>query len=92
MPVFNILSLLSSCVSADVQFSADRDTSNGWKLSLQGKCIEDAAFLFRCLDTFLSDNNIPYKVGTQKRFNARIAKTSKLSRRSKLDNLRQNSR
>lgn len=52
-------------------------TSNGWKLSIQGKSIEDASFLFERLEGFLSSNSIPFKVGTAKRFSHENKEQSK---------------
>jgi hypothetical protein len=46
-----------------------RPSSNGWKLSLQGKTTDDAKQLYDLLGSWLQSNNIPFKVGTVKLIN-----------------------
>jgi len=41
--------------------------SDGWKLSIQGKTIEDSLFLWDRLHSMFDEMNIPYKMGTAKR-------------------------
>lgn len=53
----------------DLHFNFDRDTSAGWKLSLQGHSVEDAAYLFETLHDLLATERISFKVGTQRRVN-----------------------
>ena len=42
-------------------------SSNGWKLSLQGKSLDDSLFLWDRLHNTLDELNVPYKMGTAKR-------------------------
>lgn len=42
-------------------------SSNGWKISIQGKTKEDSLFLWDRLHNLLESENIPYKIGTAKR-------------------------
>ena len=63
-------SILSTSSRSDLMFDADADTSNGWKISIQGKSIDDAAFLYDSLSSYLKGSNIPFKVGTAKRINS----------------------
>lgn len=77
MATFNITNLLSSATKFDMMVNFPTSTSNGWKLSIQGKSIEDASFLFERLEGFLSSNSIPFKVGTAKRFSHENKEQSK---------------
>ena len=68
MTTSHITRLLDSARTYDMVFDTPASTSNGWKLSIQGKSINDAAFLYSRLHTFLFSNDIPFKVGTARRF------------------------
>jgi hypothetical protein len=46
--------------------NTDSETSDGWKLSIQGKTVQDAMFLYDALKGFLYYTKAPFKVGTQK--------------------------
>lgn len=48
-------------------FPKDKDTS-GWKISIQGKVVDDAIDLLDMLAVFLADEDIHYKVATKTRF------------------------
>ena len=53
----------------DWMFDTNAKTDNGWKLSIQGKSVGDAITLYQKLNGFLFNNNIPFKIATQKRIN-----------------------
>lgn len=61
-----------------ITFQSTADTSEGWKLSLQGKTVEDAIYLFDSLNEFLKDNNIPFKMGTQNLISRNTEQSTKL--------------
>lgn len=42
------------------------DVSEGWKLSIQGKTVQDATFLYESLRGLLSSTKCSFKIGTQK--------------------------
>jgi len=42
-------------------------SSNGWKLSIQGKSLDDSLFLWDRLNSMFDEMSIPYKMGTAKR-------------------------
>ena len=54
------------------------DTSDGWKLSIQGKTIQDAMYLYDNLKYLLSALNLPFKVGTQKLIDKNTEQSTKL--------------
>ena len=66
----SLTNILSKATTSDLMFNADTNTSDGWKISIQGKCVEDAVFLFNALDSFLRSNGIPFKVATKKRLSS----------------------
>ena len=72
----NIDKLLDSDKKFDLQFPG-KDSSNGWKLSLQGKSTEDAIELYKLTSDFLSKNDIAFKVATKKRINHHNSEQSK---------------
>ncbi len=45
-----------------------RNTDAGWKISIQGKVVEDGLFLLDRLYGYLKENDIPFKVGTKTRY------------------------
>jgi hypothetical protein len=51
----------------DWMFDTDANTDNGWKLSIQGKSVVDAIYLFQKLNGYLFAKNVPFKIATQKR-------------------------
>jgi len=51
----------------DLQFDNSTVTDKGFKISIQGKTIEDSVYLYDTLHKFFYKNNIPFKVGTAKR-------------------------
>lgn len=65
-----IYELLKTAKISDIPFLFGKHSySNGWKLSLQGKSIEDTIELFSKLEQFLSLQSIDFKVATHKRIN-----------------------
>jgi hypothetical protein len=46
--------------------NTDSDISDGWKLSIQGKTVQDAMFLYDALKGFLYHTKAPFKMGTKK--------------------------
>jgi hypothetical protein len=58
--------LLSSKKVFDIQFSG-KPSSNGWKLSIAGKTLEDSIDLWERLHDYLLDQDIAHKFGTLKR-------------------------
>ncbi len=63
-----IREVLKKGFNYDVNFNFGLSTSDGWKLSLQGKSIEDSYNLYELLREYLSENMISFKVATSKRF------------------------
>jgi hypothetical protein len=51
-----------------MMFNTPADTSDGWKLSIQGKCLEDSVYLFGELCQYLYQGNIPFKVASARRY------------------------
>jgi hypothetical protein len=51
----------------DLMFNTETKTSKGWKLSIQGKTLDDVIFLYDRLNKYLFDNKIAFKIATQKR-------------------------
>lgn len=51
------------------QYNGYADVTNGWKLSIQGKTIEDALFLYNRLLPLLKASQASYKLGTAKLIN-----------------------
>ena len=72
--LINYLTLANRC---DLMMNTSAVTDNGWKLSIQGKSINDSLFLYRRLDAYLLDNNVPFKVATQMRYNLSDREQSK---------------
>jgi hypothetical protein len=72
----SFLALLRNAKKYDVAFPGD-DSSKGWKLSLQGKSINDAAELYDLCYEYLENNNIAFKVATEKRMKDPHAEQSK---------------
>jgi hypothetical protein len=54
----------------DIYRTAEYETvsSEGWKLSLQGKNVIDALYLYNKLIPLLSETQTPYKIATENRF------------------------
>ncbi len=50
----------------DIQFNG-KSSENGWKISIQGKNIEDIFYLVDILYDYLRKNNITFKVATDRR-------------------------
>jgi hypothetical protein len=59
--------LLVNAKVSDLMFNTETKTSKGWKLSIQGKTLNDVVFLYDRLSDYLIDNKIPFKIATQKR-------------------------
>lgn len=59
--------LISRAKRYDIIFRTDASTSNGWKISIQGKRVEDIVYLYSRLRDYLDDNNVPFKIATKKR-------------------------
>lgn len=51
------------------QFNGYANVTDGWKLSIQGKSIEDAMFLYSRLVSLLKASQASYKIGTLKLIN-----------------------
>lgn len=49
-----------------IQINGDSDCSYGWKLSIQGKTIDDSMMLFDMLHQLLNAHGCSYKFGTQR--------------------------
>lgn len=47
-------------------YNGSADVSNGWKLSIQGKTIQDALYLYENLRSLLYATKCSFKIGTQK--------------------------
>jgi len=54
----------------DLNYGSSLTTENGMKISIQGKCVEDSISLYMALVPYLFKHDIPFKVATQKRYNA----------------------
>ncbi|MGD1524079.1 hypothetical protein [Vibrio owensii] len=52
----------------DIQHYSNRNIDGGWKISIQGKVVEHGQFLLDRLYEFLIQNDIPFKVGTLRRY------------------------
>lgn len=52
----------------DISFPGT-DSSDGWKLSIQGKTVEDIIFVYDKLSKYLEKEQIAFKVATIKRLN-----------------------
>lgn len=61
-----IKKLLSSKKVFDLQFPG-KPSSNGWKLSIAGKTLDDSLDLWNRLHNYLVDQDIAHKFGTLKR-------------------------
>lgn len=61
-----------------IMHNTDADTSSGWKLSIQGKSVQDAMFLYDNLKGLLYSTNIPFKVGTQRLIDRKDEQSTKL--------------
>tara|TARA_B100000768_G_C11162671_1_gene325226 strand:+ start:19 stop:465 length:447 start_codon:yes stop_codon:yes gene_type:complete len=62
---------LSNANKYDMPFHSNAKTDNGWKISIQGKSISDSVFLYERLNQYLDNNEIPFKLATKKRYDAR---------------------
>lgn len=47
-------------------YNGSADVSNGWKLSIQGKTVQDATFLYEALRGLLFASKASFKIGTKK--------------------------
>lgn len=63
----NVQSYIHTTHIYDLPIWGSRSHTNGWKLSLQGKTVEDSTQLYNLLEDFLTKNSISFKVGTKKR-------------------------
>jgi hypothetical protein len=61
-----------------ISFHANANTSEGWKLSIQGKTVEDAIYLLDALKDFLFESNVPFKMGTQNLIDRKSEQSTKL--------------
>lgn len=59
--------LLTMAKISDIPFPSSANTSNGWKISIQGKTLDDVIFLYDRLHVYLTHHEIPFKIGTKKR-------------------------
>ena len=61
-----------------INYNTDADTSDGWKISIQGKTIQDAMYLYDTLKPLLYACNTPFKVGTKKLIDRKDGQSTKL--------------
>jgi hypothetical protein len=61
----DFIGLLRTHPEAFVQVNGTADVTNGWKLSIQGRTLEDSAFLFERLINLLLETKVSFKFGTQ---------------------------
>jgi hypothetical protein len=61
----DFIELLRTHPEAFVQVNGTSDWSDGWKLSIQGRTMEDAQFLFDRLVNLMMDTKVSFKFGTQ---------------------------
>jgi hypothetical protein len=59
---------ITNAARYDVAMHATSNTDNGWKISIQGKSVEDSFFLYERLSRYLVENDVPFKVATDKRY------------------------
>lgn len=64
--------LTTDYFSHDLYRNISENSTNGWKVSIQGKSVEDAICLNRMLFDYFNENQIYYKIGTRTRFNMSI--------------------
>lgn len=69
MRTSTIASMIKTTNVFDIPVEFETKTSIGWKLSLQGKTINDALELYTMLESFIFDNKIPCKIATSRRIN-----------------------
>ncbi len=53
------------------------NSSNGWKISIVGKKMDDIYDLYERLHGFLDRHNIAHKIGTRKRLEAKVAEQNR---------------
>lgn len=63
-----IKNIRSGLIGFDVNIDG-KPCSNGWKISIQGKCVEDSIELLNMMFDYLSEYKVAYKVATSTRFN-----------------------
>lgn len=69
---------LQSTKVYDLQFDNTTETNKGFKISIQGKNIDDSVYLYMALHQFFYKNSIPFKVGTAKRIAVKSEQGNKL--------------
>ena len=52
----------------DLSFNSVSTSDNGWKISIQGKCVSHSIELFEMLNEYLYANDVPFKIATENRF------------------------
>lgn len=52
----------------DMAIHSPLSSSNGWKISIQGKTVGDSIFLYERLGAFLMSNDVPFKIATINRY------------------------
>ncbi|MFS1429934.1 hypothetical protein LMH73_023175 [Vibrio splendidus] len=77
-----ILKMLETATVADIPRYSNRPCESGWKISIQGKCIEDSVYLFEHLSDVLAAENISHKIATAYRHNYHINKGEQGNNRS----------
>lgn len=65
MKVEDFKQLLETHQEAFVQFEGQIDMTEGWKLSIQGKTIEDSLYLYRSLINLLIGTKVYFKFATK---------------------------
>ncbi len=84
MKLSYFINALDTCIyRCDVQSVSEQDTSDGWKISIQGHTIDDSKYLVNILYDYLFSNNIPFKSATVTRFNLKDRGTKRDLEQSK---------
>lgn len=65
MEIEEFKKLLETYDGAFVQFQGETDMTDGWKLSIQGRTIEDALYLYEHLYLLLGITKVYFKFATQ---------------------------
>jgi hypothetical protein len=67
-----------------VQYNGEASTSEGWKLSIQGKTLNDSMYLYNNLINFLMVTKCHYKFGTKRLINYDFTDEKKRQQANKL--------
>jgi hypothetical protein len=69
MDTEHLQQILSTSNKFFEQWNGQADVTDGWKISIQGKTVEHAVYLFKALDALLIGSRCSFKLGTQKLIN-----------------------